>query len=76
VTFVIDDLDWEGTPEELRGPGAARLPAVLDSQDLMELAAFVETEFDVEIDDAEINADNFGTLAALTDFVVAKAARD
>lgn len=74
VSFLVDDLGWEGDPTALRGADPLRLTQVLDSQDLLELTGFVEERFNVEIADAEINADTFQTLVSLADLVVAKAA--
>ena len=38
------------------------LKGAMDSMGLMRLVAFLEEEFDVEIDDAEITEDNFRTV--------------
>lgn len=38
------------------------LNGAMDSMGLMRLVAFLEEEFDVEIDDAEITEDNFRTV--------------
>ena len=39
------------------------LDGVLDSLALMQLVAFLEEEFDTEIDDTEVTAENFKTVA-------------
>ena len=39
------------------------LSGIMDSLALMQLVAFLEEEFDVEIDDADMTADHFRTIA-------------
>ena len=39
------------------------LDGILDSLALMQLVAFLEEEFDTEIDDTEVTAENFRTVA-------------
>jgi acyl carrier protein len=70
--FIVDDLQWEGTVDQLLGVSPVELPGVLDSADLLELAGFLEDEFDVVIEDEEIVAENFATLRKLGELVVAK----
>jgi acyl carrier protein len=42
---------------------APLLEGVLDSLALMQLVAFLEEEFDTEIDDTDVTAENFKTIA-------------
>jgi acyl carrier protein len=42
---------------------APLLEGILDSMALMQLVAFLEEEFDIEIDDTEVTAENFRTVA-------------
>lgn len=72
VEFIVRDLKWDGDPDELLGDQPVQLPDILDSAALMELAAFVEDEFEVVVDDAEIDAITFGTVTGLATLVVAK----
>ena len=48
------------------------LEGILDSLALMQLVAFIEEEFGVEIDDAEMTADNFRTVADIEGLVTQK----
>lgn len=70
--FIIDDLDWDGERAALLGEDPVSLPEILDSTDLLELASFLEDEFGVVIDDAEIVGDTFESVAALAALVVRK----
>jgi acyl carrier protein len=49
------------------------LNGVVDSLGLMQLVAFLEEEFDVEIDDSEMTADHFRTVADIEELVAQKA---
>ena len=42
---------------------APLLEGILDSMALMQLVSFLEEEFDIEIDDTEVTAENFKTIA-------------
>ena len=72
ATFIVDDLKWEGTKEELLGPDPVELPFALDSTDLLELAGYLEDTFAIEIADEEIVADNFSSVRRLAELIVEK----
>lgn len=42
---------------------------LIDSFSLMDLSAFIEEKFGVRLDDTELNAETFDTVAQLTDIV-------
>ncbi len=69
LAFITDVLGWTGDPAALVGPAGARLTEVLDSQGLIEAAGFAEDEFGIEIDNAEITQENFGSLSRLVELV-------
>lgn len=48
---------------------------VLDSMALMRLIAFVEEEFEIEIDEGEVTASNFGTVNDVVRLIEATSAR-
>jgi acyl carrier protein len=72
ATFIVDDLQYEGSKEELLSGDPVELPAVLDSSDLLELAGYLEDAFGITIDDEEIIADNFATVRQLAALIVEK----
>lgn len=45
---------------------------VLDSMGVIELIQFLESEFNIELDDGEITEDNLETIEAATELVVRK----
>jgi len=48
------------------------LAGIMDSLGLMQLVAFLEEEFDVEIDDADMTADHFRTITDIVELVNGK----
>jgi methoxymalonate biosynthesis acyl carrier protein len=48
---------------------APLLEGIIDSLALMQLVAFLEEEFDTEIDDTEVKAENFATIADIQSLV-------
>lgn len=65
--------------EILRKPNKAISPddkllssGLIDSFHLVDLAIFIEDEFHVRIEDSELNADSFDTLAQLVDLVTSR----
>jgi acyl carrier protein len=75
ATFIVEDLQWEGTKQELLAPDPVELPFVLDSTDLLELAGYLEDTFSIMIADEEIVADNFANVRKLAQLIVDKQAR-
>lgn len=46
---------------------------LLDSAAIMELIVWLETRFDVEIDQGDLTIENFGTVNAIVDYLAAHA---
>jgi D-alanine--poly(phosphoribitol) ligase subunit 2 len=46
---------------------------LLDSAAIMELVVWLETHFDVEIDQADLTIENFGTVNAIVEYLAAHA---
>jgi acyl carrier protein len=51
------------------------LEGIIDSLALLQLVAFLEEEFDTEIDDSEIRAENFQTVADVERLISERLAR-
>jgi acyl carrier protein len=60
--FVTSELLFEDTSASLSNE-TPLLAGVIDSLGLMQLISYIEEEFDVAIDDAEVTATNFRTVA-------------
>jgi acyl carrier protein len=70
--FFEQELQWDGDPAQLTSDSPLNLPSIVDSEELLELVTFVEDEYDIEIDDEELTADNFSTLPDVARLVVKK----
>ena len=58
--FRLDDND------SLLGSG------IIDSMGVMEVIAFIETEFGVDVDDEEVTEENLGSIRAISRYVVTR----
>jgi acyl carrier protein len=69
--FVRDEILFE---EEGEGPSDDQplLEGLVDSLGLMQLVAFIEEEFDLEVGDADMTSGNFRTISSITAFVEAR----
>jgi acyl carrier protein len=61
------------TPDRTIAPDEPLISGgIIDSFSLMDLALFVEDNFGVKIDDTELNAETFDTLAQLADLIASR----
>ena len=72
MEFVKEDLLIEGNTESLT-VDTPLLDGAVDSLGLMQLVAYLEEEFGVDIDDLDITVANFRTVADIDRFVNEKA---
>jgi acyl carrier protein len=71
--FISKELLFDD-PEAAVTDETSLLDGVIDSLALMQLVAFLEEEFGVDIDDAEITADHFRTVSEIGRLVAGKVA--
>jgi len=71
-SFVSTELLFEDASAADTLSDDSQLLTVLDSLGLTQLVAFVEEEFAVEIDDAEVTVDNFRTIGDLARLISSK----
>ena len=69
--FIKEELLFEDPDKELT-EDTPLLEGVIDSLGLMQLVAFLEEEFDVEIDDSEMTAAHFRTIGDIEELVQEK----
>lgn len=76
---MIDQLSTFIAAKILKQPGRVIPPdealissGLIDSFSLMDLALFVEDTFGVRIEDTELNADTFDTLAQLSALIISR----
>lgn len=70
ITFINDELAADGTMVE--GPDTPLLDGVVDSLGLMQIVGYIEDEFDVEIDNADITKTNFQTTQTICELIDSK----
>ncbi len=70
--FITTEIMFEDSAASLTDE-MPLLGSVMDSLGLMQLIAFLEEEFNVEIDDADVTVDNFRTVGDIERLVTAKA---
>jgi len=70
--FITSEIMFDDSSANL-ADDTALLGSVMDSLGLMQLIAFLEEEFEVEIDDGDVTVDNFRTVGDIERMVTAKA---
>jgi acyl carrier protein len=70
--FLIEELHWAGSRDELTEDFPLIQNHVLDSMGLLRLIAWMEPTFGVEIADQEVVPANFGTLGAIQQLLDSK----
>lgn len=71
--FIADEL-LMGQGVEFLGDDALIEEGVIDSLGLLEIVTYIETEFDVLVDDADVTLDIFGTVNTMAAHVSSMAA--
>ena len=69
--FITTEIMFEDSASDL-ADDAPLLGGVIDSLGLMQLISFLEEEFNVTIDDAEVTADHFRTVSDIEQLVSQK----
>lgn len=67
--FIIDDLGWEGTADELPDDLPLIKAGVLDSLGVLMLVQFLESTYDIVIDDGEVTSAHLGSLTSIARYV-------
>jgi acyl carrier protein len=70
--FIVTELMFEDSTAAVTDD-TPLLEGVIDSLGLMQMISFIEEEFDVAIDDAEVTSSNFRTVADIQRLVEQKA---
>ena len=71
--FVNDNFLYMRPDLEFTDDDSLLSKGVIDSLGVMEIVGFVEEEWEFTVDPSEMTERNFGTLAAIADFVASKA---
>lgn len=71
-TFFIEDIIQDDSYDlELDEPLISS--GLVDSFSLVEVATFIEDEFDVEVDNSDLNAESFDTIEQIAAYIEARA---
>ena len=70
--FILDELVFAGSSDDLTDDYPLLERAVLDSNGLMQLVTFLEDHCSIVIDDEDLVPDNFGTIEGISAFVDTK----
>ncbi len=67
--LLVEDLQWEGPPEELTDDLPLIADHVIDSLGILRLVGRLETEFGVQVRDEDVVAANFGSIMQISEFI-------
>ena len=70
--FIVRELQWSGSPDDLTGDYPLLDASVLDSLDILKLVAFLEERFSIDVDDEELLPEHFETISSISQFVESK----
>jgi acyl carrier protein len=67
--FIVDEFMPDVPVEELDADFDLLTGGVVDSLGLLKVVAWLETEFDIIVDDSELGPESFRTAAAISAFI-------
>lgn len=71
-SFIVDHFLFGDDSTALTRDQPLVQSGLVDSTGILEIVAFLESEFGVHTSDEELAVDNFGSIAAIAQFVIAK----
>jgi acyl carrier protein len=73
--FIENNYLFGEESTSLKDNDSLRDAGLIDSTGILELVGFLESKFDIQIQDAEIVPDNLDSIAAISSYVSAKQAK-
>lgn len=70
--FVADNFLFGEDPESLQNDDSFLETGIIDSTGVLELVAFIEDHYSVEVDDDELVPENLDSITRLIDFIQSK----
>jgi acyl carrier protein len=70
--FIVRELQWSGSPDNLTDDYPLLDRSVLDSLDILKLVTFLEDRFSIDVDDEELVPEHFETISRIRQFVESK----
>ena len=71
--FIVNDLGWEGTVDQLTDDLPLIQSGALDSLGIVILIEFLESNYGITMEDGEIVSAHLGSLASIERYVKSKA---
>lgn len=71
--FIVSELKFQGSPEDLTDDYPLLENEVIDSMGIFQIVSFLESDLGVEVADEELVPDNFATIKSIVGMVDAKA---
>jgi acyl carrier protein len=72
--FIVDDLGWEGSMDDLTDDLPLIQSGTLDSLGIVTLVEFLESNYGITVEDKEIVSAHLGSLANIEQYVKSKQA--
>jgi acyl carrier protein len=70
--FVVDELQWQGSTDDLSDDTSLIEGGVIDSLGIVKTISFLESDFGIKVGDDELLPGNFETIGAIAEFVRGK----
>lgn len=70
--FIATELSWDGTAADLTDDYPLLEKEVVDSLGIFKIISFLESKYDIEIDDEELVPENFETIGRISGLVSTK----
>jgi acyl carrier protein len=67
--FIIEEFMPDVSVDELESDFDLLAGGVVDSLGLLKVVAWLEAEFDIEVDEGELGPESFRTVAAINDYI-------
>jgi acyl carrier protein len=67
--FIVDEFMPDVSPDELESDFDLLTGGVVDSLGLLQVVAWLETEFDITVDESELGPESFRTVDAIREYI-------
>ncbi len=67
--LLVEDLQWDGSPEELTDDLPLIADHVIDSLGILRVVGRLEAEFGIQVRDEDVVAANFGSIGQIAAYI-------
>ena len=68
-TYLLDNFLFSENPSDLSDTASFRVTRIIDSMGMMELISFLEAQFQIKVEDAEMVPENLDSVEQLAGYV-------